>query len=136
MIKKLSILFSSLVLFLVFAFPSYAQNIDPCPRGGGNDFSSLCDLDRNTLASIVKNGVTILFIVATIASLFFLIFGGIKWITSGGDKGKVEESRNMLVAAAVGLIITFASYFILNFIFSLFGLPTVSNFRIPSLISP
>lgn len=135
MVKK-SLLSLALVGFLalvIFALPAHAQNIDPCPRDAGGDFSSLCNLDKSTLTDLIRNGITILFIIATIASLFFLIFGGIKWISSGGDKGKLEESRNMLVAAAVGLIITFSSYFILNLVLGLFGLPTVNRFRIPSL---
>lgn len=134
MLRKISSLAFVVIFYLFLTVPSYAQTIDPCPKTAGGGFNKLCDFDKNTLAKIVSNGVTILFIVATIASLFFLIFGGIRWITSGGDKAKLEESRNMLVAAAVGLIITFASYFILNIVLELFGLPSINTFTIPSLV--
>lgn len=127
--------FALIFTFLIFAQSSFAQSIDPCPRSAGGDFNKLCDLDKNSLTKLIRSVITILFIIATVASLFFLIFGGLKWITSGGDKGKIEESRNMIIAAAVGLIITFLSYFILNLILNLFGLPNINNFIIPSLVN-
>ena len=60
-------------------------------------------------------------------ALAFLIYGGVKWITSGGDKAGVEAARNMIVAAIVGLVIAFLVYFILQIIFSLFGLDFASG---------
>ena len=121
--------------YLFIALPARAQSIDPCPKGAGGGFFKLCNLNKDTLATMVQNGITILFIVATVASLVFLVLGGIKWITSGGDKANLEQARNWIVAAAVGLIITFASYFILNFILELFGLNSINTYTIPNLVS-
>ena len=135
MYKKLLAILTLIIAHLFLVLPAHAQNVDPCPKGAGGQFGNLCDYNADTLALMIRNGVTILFIVATIAALFFLIFGGIKWITSGGDKAKLEESRNFIVAAAVGLVITFASYFILNIVLELFGLPSVRTYTIPNLVS-
>jgi len=123
------------MVYLSFALPAVAQTIDPCPESGGGSFGRVCNYNADTLAKVIRNGITILFIVATVAAIFFLILGGIKWITSGGDKGKLEESRNWIVAAVVGLIITFMSYFIINVVLELFGLPSVRNYSIPKLVS-
>ena len=122
MIKKVTTIFSLIALHFSLALPAHAQSINPCPRGGGGQFGTLCGYDASTLGDIIRNGITILFIVATIAALFFLVFGGIKWITSGGDKAGVESARNMIVAALVGLVIAFLAYFIVQIIFQLFGL--------------
>jgi len=35
----------------------------------------------------------------------FLIWGAIEWITSAGDKGKMESARNKISNAIVGLVI-------------------------------
>lgn len=131
MIKKKLTFLLVFVFFLFSGTHTYAAKIKVCPE----DYKKLCTYDLSSISKIVSNGITILFVIATIASLFFLIFGGIKWITSGGDKAKLEESRNMLVAAAVGLAVTFLSFFILNFVLQLFGLPTAGNFTIPTLTS-
>lgn len=133
--KKILSLSTTLSLFLATAHPSYAdQAVNPCPDSAGGQFGKLCKYNLGTVADIIKNGITLLFLVATIASLLFLIFGGIKWISSGGDKTKLEEARGMIVASAVGLVITFASYFILNIILELFGLPSIRTYTIPKLI--
>ena len=75
-----------------------------------------------------------MFIVAVIVALGFLIYGGIKWIISGGDKAGVEAARNTIVAAVVGLVIVFLSYFILNIILGIFGL-SLGTLTLPTLTS-
>jgi hypothetical protein len=52
-------------------------------------------------------------------SLFFVIYfitGAFSWITSGGDKGKLENARNRITQAVVGMIILVGSFVILGFI--------------------
>ena len=134
MIKKLSALTFSTAVYLSLAAPSFAQFINPCPRNveGGN-FRRLCNFDINSINNAVSTIVTILLIVAVIIALFFLIYGGIKWITSGGDKAQLEGARNTIIAAIVGLILVFLTYFILNFIMQFFGLGTIGAFSIPTL---
>ena len=51
-----------------------------------------------------------------VASLLFFIWGGIVILTSGGNSDKVKQGRDSIVWAAVGLIICFSSYIILNFV--------------------
>jgi len=43
--------------------------------------------------------------VAAILVFAFLIWGAIEWITSAGDKGKMESARNKISNAIVGLVI-------------------------------
>ena len=69
----------------------------------------------------IKNGIVIFLVLITIASLFFLIIGGIKWITSAGDKTKIESARKTILYAIMGLILTFLSFFIINLVGGLFG---------------
>ncbi|MBI2621400.1 MAG: hypothetical protein HYW63_01985 [Candidatus Levybacteria bacterium] len=74
-----------------------------------------------TAVDVLRWGVTVLFIAISITSLFFLIWGGIQWITSGGDKQKIEAARNRLVYALIGLIIAFLAFFIINTIGDFLG---------------
>lgn len=41
--------------------------------------------------------------------LLYLIWGGIEWVTSGGDKGKTEAARNKITNAIIGLIVMASS---------------------------
>lgn len=139
MIKKLSALFFSAATYLSIAFPALAAgvSIDPCPKSGiGSSsvgFRRLCNLDLADLGNFIRNSITILFILAVIIAVFFLIYGGIRWISSGGDKARLESARNIIVAAIIGLILVFLTYFILNIILQLFGLPVATSLNIPTL---
>jgi len=133
MLRKLSALTLSIPVYLSLALPAFAGDVvTPCPESG--DFSSLCDFGLPKIQGLVRNGITILFIVAVVAALFFLIFGGIKWISSGGDKTRLESARNTIIASIIGLILVFSSYFILNITLEFFGLKAVGvgHFVIPT----
>ena len=116
---------------LALAAPAFANtDINPC--GNLGTFSGLCNISSNNLGRMISNIITILFIVAALIALFFLIWGGIKWILSGGDKGKVETARSTIIAALIGLVITFLAFFLLTFVMGLFGI-NVTNFVVPNL---
>jgi hypothetical protein len=70
---------------------------------------------------IIRYGVTIAIIAAIILALFFLIWGGLQWITSGGDKAKLEGARKTLTFAVIGLIVVFLGFFIVNTLGRFFG---------------
>lgn len=108
------------------------MTVDPCPKSGGGNFDLLCKIQLEGQGGLLQTLITIAFIVATLIALAFLIFGGIKWIMSGGDKAGVEGARNMIVAALVGLVIVFLSYLLLNIVFSFFGL-SFGDFTFPAL---
>lgn len=72
------------------------------------------------IGTLINNVLTFIFIVCSLMVFFYLIWGGLDWITSGGDKGKTEKARNKMVAAIVGLIIVLASYAAVNLIVRFF----------------
>lgn len=128
--KKVSAALGSLGLLAYSALPAFAQEeIDPCAEG---QFSTLCDIDSSSIGPVIQTIVTILLIAAVLIALFFLIWGGIRWITSGGDKGKVEEARKHIVAAIIGLIVAFLAYFILQLVLGFFGL-SINELTLPTI---
>lgn len=108
-----------------------AGNLDPCAKMGA--FTKLCNLNANNLGGIIGAAVTFILIVAVLIAMFFLIWGGIKWITSGGDKGKVDSARQTITAAIVGLIIAFLAFFILQVALGFFGL-SLNALQLPKLL--
>jgi len=62
-----------------------------------------------------------------------LIFGGFKWLTSGGDKGAVQAAREHIIAAIIGLVIIFLSYFILNILLQFFLGVNLGTFTFPTI---
>lgn len=118
--------------FLSLALPVSAggANLNPCANVG--QFANLCNLSGDNLGQIIGAIVTFLLIIIAVIALFFLIYGGLRWVTSGGDKGKVDEARKTVIAAIVGLVIAFLSFFILSVVLSFFGL-SLNNLTLPTL---
>lgn len=115
---------------LAFALPAYAgPNLNPKPQGG---MAALGNLDAKNFGPLIGQFVTILLIIAAIISLFFLIWGGIRWITSSGDKTKVESARSTIISALIGLVIAFLAYFIFSVVLGIFGL-SPTNLTLPVL---
>lgn len=86
------------------------------PKGVPNPSNALLGTEN-----IIQVAITLILIIATIAALGVIIFAGIRWIASGGDKEKLQGARNMITYALVGLVVIFLSYFIINTIGSFFG---------------
>lgn len=127
--KKIAAFGFSALTFFGFALPAFADttvNVNPCADNAGPGFNLLCNLSISN-GNIVGRVITIALIVAALIALGFLIFGGIRWILSGGEKEKVEEARGTIIAALVGLVIVFAAYFIINIVFGLFGLGNINT---------
>ena len=60
-------------------------------------------------------------------SLLLIIAAGIKYITSGGGKA-VDEAKNMLTYAIIGLVVVLLSVFIVNIISYITGVPCLRTF--------
>lgn len=69
------------------------------PTGFATDITQLF----NALLSLVM-------FISVLLVFFYLIVGSFEWITSGGDKGKIDQARGKMFAAVVGLIIVASSY--------------------------
>jgi hypothetical protein len=63
---------------------------------------------------------TILYIVGAI-SVIMLIYGGLRYVISGGDSKKVTDAKNTVLYAIIGLIIAVLSYAIINFVIRAFA---------------
>ena len=123
---------ASTITYLTLALPAFAQiNINPCPTQSG--FNGLCNLNANRIGPVLSAVITILLIAAALIALFFLIWGGIRWITSGGDKSKVESARNTIIASIIGLIISLLAFFIITLVLGIFNL-SLSNLQLPKIL--
>jgi hypothetical protein len=68
-----------------------------------------------------------LLILAALMAFLWLIMGGIQWITSGGDKTHMEEARNKITHAIVGLIIVGAAWAVMMLVQSFLGINVIGS---------
>jgi hypothetical protein len=76
----------------------------------------------SALGSLVSSLVGALFIAGFLLAFFFLLQGGLTWITSGGDKTKLEKARDIITNSIIGIIVVGASYAIATLLAQFFGL--------------
>ncbi len=61
------------------------------------------------LGTLMVLGIRLVLVGAAFLLLAYLFYGGISWITSGGDKEKIEKARNTLTNAIIGIFIVIGS---------------------------
>ena len=57
------------------------------------------------IAGVIGTILSVVMTVGVLLLLFYLIMGACNWITSGGNSGKMEEARNQITTALIGMII-------------------------------
>ncbi len=49
--------------------------------------------------------------------LILVIYGGVMWMTSGGNEEKAGKAKKLIGAAVIGMVIIFGAYVITSFVF-------------------
>ncbi|MCL2280470.1 pilin [Candidatus Saccharibacteria bacterium] len=89
--------------------------LDPeCSKGTGQ--ASELTGDGGLIGVIIN---TMLFIIG-ILCVVMIIFAGIRYVTSTGDKNKVDAAKNTIVYAVVGLVVAIIAYALVNWVFHIF----------------
>jgi cytochrome bd-type quinol oxidase subunit 2 len=82
------------------------------------DSTSGCDISQGTsgINSIITNIVNIFSIIVGIVSVIMIIYGGFRYVTSGGDSGNVSAAKNTIIYAVIGLVVVALAQFIVQFV--------------------
>lgn len=73
------------------------------------------------LTVVVKNISNTALTIIIAVSVVMLIYGGFRYIVSGGDSKKVTDAKNTILYAIIGLVISFLAYAIVNFVVGTIG---------------
>lgn len=83
---------------------------------GGAGGTVCSDAAPTDLKITVKNVINTLLYAVGIASVIMIIYGGIMYVISAGDSGKITKAKSILIYAVVGLVISILSYAIVQFV--------------------
>ncbi len=88
--------------------------------GDHSMFESIADKAGVSSAGTVEDVTgSIIKAVLSVVGLIFLVllvYAGVLWMTARGDEGKVEQSKNIIEAAIIGIAITVSAYAITVFV--------------------
>jgi type IV secretory pathway VirB2 component (pilin) len=89
----------------------------------GNTSDNPCTYDA--LVTMIQAIVSfVLTDVAAPIAIIVIVWGGIQMAISAGNEGKFKEGRKKITAAAVGLVITFGAWLLINTILKFLNIPT------------
>ncbi len=104
------------------------------PTGESLVPNSIIGIDN--IVTVIRNVIRFILLIAFVLAFIFLIIGGIRWITAGGDEKGVERARGMITAALIGLVIVLVSYALIVLVQTFFGVNIISgNVTIPTVNS-
>ncbi len=83
------------------------QGGSECAAGGNGN---------SDLKSLAGKVVNLISLIVGIVAIIMIIYGGFRYITSGGDSGRVGNAKNTLIYAIIGLIIVALSQFIVHYV--------------------
>jgi hypothetical protein len=121
--KKSAVLTSFLSLFLSCPALAFAQQVTIKMDAPSN-------LRVTNFGVLMSGAIGLILVVAALFCFFFLIWGGISWITSGGDKSGVEAAQKRIQAALIGLFVVFAAWALMTIVGGFFGFD-ISSLKFP-----
>lgn len=133
MIKKIKSYLTVLVMAFAFSAPVMvpvavhaqdSQDIQGPLCNGASDLTfdtapGDCDGVEGSsgkLTGIIKTIINIVSVIVGVVAVIMIVFGGLKYITSGGDSSNVSSAKNTIIYAIIGLVIVALAQFIVRFV--------------------
>lgn len=119
-VKKSKQILTASIIGLIIVLSSLSiinfisEALDITPQGIPNNTGLFNGTLAQMLTSLIKSALTLVGVI----SLGIMIYGGFRWMTSGGNEETISESKRTLTAGAIGLIIIIISYSVVYFIIS------------------
>ena len=79
-------------------------------------FTNLDPLPGSTPESQLAPALDVVYFIAGLVAIIVIIAAGLKYSSSRGDSGKVEEAKKTVLYAVIGLAVTFFAFVITNFV--------------------
>lgn len=120
--KKIALGLTAIMAALFSLFSPVAYASDICDGYKGNEdnpnIQAICQTNKTEAdaQNTVKNILNTVFAWVGTIAVIVVIIGGVFYIISQGDPGKVARAKNAILYALIGLIVTLLSFAIVNFV--------------------
>jgi len=103
------------------------QQVPATPASPGVTGGSSVTLDNplggdKTFEQVINSVITAVLGITGVLALIAFIYGGLTWMISYGDPGKIQKGKTMMVWAVAGLVVIFSAYAIITFVFDALGI--------------
>lgn len=87
--------------------------------------------DIEGASKFLNNLFSLFLVVGVVVAFITLLWGGVHYITAGGDKQATQTAREKITAAIIGLVILFSIYLLLNTLGQFLGID-IGKLTIPT----
>lgn len=120
----------NLVIGVVVATVLTLSTLTVAPVGAASDIATqACNVDPSAaicadinndsqLTTMATNIINTALMIVGVLAVAMIIFSGISYVTSAGDKAKTTKAKNTLIYSIVGLVVAISAYAIVNFVLS------------------
>ncbi len=77
---------------------------------------------QTDLGVIIGSFIGVAILLGGLLALGFMVLGGVNWVASGGDKGKIEKAQSMITQSIIGLAVIATVYALFRIVQYFFGL--------------
>ena len=82
---------------------------------GGQSVNALLPKDQNvSISQVVNNAINVGLAIIGLLAVAYLIYGGLLYITAGGDAEKAGKGRTAITNSIIGIVIVLAALIIYN----------------------
>jgi hypothetical protein len=89
---------------------------------------------RLEIVDIINKGLAYAIIIAGLLSVIFIFIGGISFILSGGEEGKIKQAVGTIRYAIIGLVITILSVVIVGTVGRALGLDIIRYINFSEIV--
>jgi hypothetical protein len=107
--KKIVVLTTLVMVFALTAMPVLALET-------GINYGTYTGLGTKDIREGVMSIVNVLLGFLGILAIIIILWGGFRWLTSGGNEEKVGEAKKIITAGIIGLVIIFVAYALASFV--------------------
>lgn len=79
-------------------------------------FTNLDPMPNSSPDSQLAPALDVVYLIAGLVAIIVIVVAGIKYTSSRGDSGKVEEAKKTILYAVVGLAVAFFAFVITGFV--------------------
>ena len=100
---------------------------------GSIDIQAKSGVDNvSNIGDLVSAAIGAIFLISFLLVFVMLVWGGIQWITSGGDKENTQKARDRITHALVGVAIIAGAWALMKVVEFFFGISILGGFTLPS----
>jgi hypothetical protein len=129
LLNKLSVFIAgAMLLALPLAVPAMASaatdttiqnnvcgSVDSLSINGTGDCTSTAT-GTDKVNGIITTIITLFSVIVGIIAVIMIVYGGLRYITSGGDSTKITSAKNTIIYALIGLVVVALAQFIVKFV--------------------